>query len=106
LTIAHQLAPNTPRYTHHLLYSLVETRRADAAIDLAKDCVRQHATDAEECHLLLYSSYQMTDPELAIRHLLDCMKSDPNSARCSEALTHALTQHPLRARYRELATQH
>ncbi|MBW2211594.1 MAG: hypothetical protein JRG67_11195 [Deltaproteobacteria bacterium] len=56
--------------------------------------------------MLLSSTYHMTDPELAIQHLLDCMKSDPSNTRCSEAFTHALTQHPLQARYRELATRH
>jgi tetratricopeptide (TPR) repeat protein len=105
LTIAHQLAPNTPRYTHHLLYSLVETGRGDAAIELAKDCVRQHESDAEECHLLLYSTYQMTDPELAIGHLLDCMNNERNGARCNAAFAHAITKHPLHARYREIASQ-
>ena len=105
LTIAHQLAPNTARYTHHLLYSLVETGRGDAAIDLAKDCVHQHATDAEECHLLLYSTYQMTDPELAIGHLLDCTNDTREPARCDAALTHALTKHPLQDRYRQIASE-
>ncbi|UCF47196.1 MAG: hypothetical protein JSU89_08430 [Myxococcales bacterium] len=103
LTIAHQLAPDEPRYTHHLLYALVETGKSDAAVDLAESCVRLHRSNAVECHLLLYSTYQLSDPEVALGHLLDCMKNDPNGARCDEAFTHALTGHPLRARYHELA---
>jgi hypothetical protein len=105
LAIARQLAPDEPRYTHHLLYALVQTGRDSAAVDLAKQCVRLHETHAEECHLLLYSTYQMTDPDIAMGHLLECMSIGQKSERCREAFTHAVSVHPLRARYKEIANQ-
>jgi tetratricopeptide (TPR) repeat protein len=105
LTIARQLAPDVPRYTHHLIYALVETKQSHAARDVASECVRQHPTDAAECQLLLYSIYQMSDPERAVRYLLDCIEHDRKVARCQEAYDHALSAHPLKERYRELARE-
>jgi len=108
LSIAHRLAPDEPRYAHHLLYALVETGRHDAAVRVAKNCVRQYKIDAAECHLLLYSTYQMTDPDFAIRQLIDCIDKDRKPARCKEAFDEALSIHPLRKRYQEIVrdTQH
>lgn len=103
LTLARQLAPREPRYTHHLLYALIETGRSDIALDLARQCVRLHPSDAAECQLLLYATSQGTDPELAFGYLVDCMRNDRKPARCSEAFEHALSKHPLRERYRQLA---
>lgn len=105
LTIARQLAPSEPRYTHHLLYALIETGRSDAAVDVARQCVRLHPSDAAECQLLLYATYQATDPELAIGYLVDCMRNDRKRARCHEALEHALFTHPLHDRYLQLARE-
>lgn len=105
LALARQLAPSEPRYTLHLLHALVATGRRDAAINLAEDCVDRHKSAAEECHLLLYSTYQLTEPEIAIGHLLDCIKNDRHGARCGEALSQALGAHPLHARYLELARE-
>ncbi|MFW2387352.1 MAG: tetratricopeptide repeat protein, partial [Polyangiales bacterium] len=105
LKIARELAPEVPRYTHHLVYALLAVNRNDAAVEVAEQCVHQHSNDAAECRLLLFATYQTSEPERAIRSLHDCVEQDRKPKRCAEAYEQALTTHPLKARYREILDQ-
>lgn len=103
LAKARELAPSEPRYTQHLLYALVATKRERAALDLAEECVGLHPHDAEECHLYLYTDAQLSRPADAMDHLLECLKSDDDGSRCYEAFAHAVNAHKLGPVYRQLA---
>ncbi len=103
LARARQLAPTEPRYTHHLLYALIATKREKAASGVAEECVSLHPTNAEECHLYLYSHSQLSKPADAMNHLLDCLQNDRDGSRCYEAFSHAVNAHQLGPVYRQLA---
>jgi tetratricopeptide (TPR) repeat protein len=103
LAKARELAPGEPRYTQHLLYALIATKRDEPALALAEQCVALHPREAEECHLYLFADAQLTRPADAMNHLLECLKNDEDGSRCYEAFTHAVNAHQLRPVYRELA---
>ena len=102
LTIAHQLAPDTVRYAEHLLYGFVKTQRLDAARRLAEECAPRYESEASPFHMFLLNATHTTDPETASFHVLECLRKDPGSDQCGNALERLVTEHPMKLRYREL----
>lgn len=102
LTIAHQLAPDEVRYAEHLLYGFVKTQRLDAARRLAEECAPRYERDASPFHMFLLNATHTTNPETASFHVLECLRKDPGSKDCGNALERLVTEHPMKLRYREL----
>jgi hypothetical protein len=102
LTIAHQLAPDETRYAEQLLLAFLKTQRMDAARRLAEECAPRYESDASSFHMFLLNATHMTSPETAAFHVLECLRKDPGSKDCGNALVRLVTEHPMKLRYREL----
>jgi hypothetical protein len=52
--------------------------------------------------MFLLNATHMTSPETATFHVLECLRKDPGSEDCGNALVRLVTEHPMKLRYREL----
>ncbi len=103
LAVAHERAPDEPRYALSLLESFRMTGHPEAARKVAEQGAALYEAEADSFHLFLLDEAHMTDPRGATLQVLTCLRKDPSSKACGNAFTHLLTQHPLNENYRRAA---
>jgi tetratricopeptide (TPR) repeat protein len=105
LAVAHERAPDEPRYALSLLESFRMTGHAEAARQVAEQGAALYETEADGFHLFLLDAAQMRDPKEAALQVLTCLRKNPSSDQCGKAFAHLVTEHPLSENHRGAARE-
>lgn len=103
--LAHGLAPDEERYLRFLVDCFARTGRTDAALRAATEGASRYESKATPFHMFLFQRLHNTDPQTTAIQVIECLRKDPTSRPCGDALTDLVTRHPLRASYRQIVRE-